>query len=346
MRESAVLITGANGEVGHGLIRGLSAKNSATIIALDLESLDEKLRPLCAASYVGSILDAQLMERIVSRYQLLEIFHLAALLSTRAEFTPERAHLVNVEGTHALLQLALRQGSWMAKPVKFLFPSSIAVYGLPDLETKRGGRVKEWEWTKPITMYGCNKLYCEQLGRYYADNYRQLAAERAKVTVDFRCLRYPGLISAETLPQGGTSDYAPEMIHAGARAEPYDCFVREDTTIPFMAMPDAIGALLAMADAPPERLTRRVYNVTSFSLTAGEIRDRVVSAFPGARIDFRPDGKRQKIVDTWPEDVNDDAAREDWRWTPRLDGDTAFGDYLVPEISKRYAARPPTPTGD
>ena len=336
MRESAVLITGANGAVGPGLIRQLSAKKSVAIIALDLEPLDEKLVPLCAATYAGSILDTQLMERIVSRFQLLEIFHLAALLSTRAEFTPERAHQVNVDGTHALLQLALRQGSWMAKPVKFLFPSSIAVYGLPDMETKRGGRVKEWEWTKPVTMYGCNKLYCEQLGRYYADHYRHLAAEEAKVTVDFRCLRYPGLISAETLPQGGTSDYAPEMIHAGARGEPYDCFVREDTAIPFMAMPDAIDALLPLAGADPARLTRRVYNVTSFTLTAGEIRDRVVRSFPGARIAFRPDGKRQKIVDTWPEDVNDDAARKEWPWKPSLDADRSFPDYLVPEISKRY----------
>lgn len=337
MREPAVLITGANGEVGHGLIRRLSANGAKTILALDLEPLDSSLRPMCAEVYTGSILDQQLLERMVSKYKLTEIHHLAALLSTRAEFTPERAHQVNVDGTHKLLRIALDQGSWAAEPVKFLFPSSIAVFGLPDLEIKRQtGRVKEWEWTKPTTMYGCNKLYCEQLGRYYSDHYRQLSEERNPVTLDFRCLRYPGLISAETLPSGGTSDYAPEMIHAGAKGEPYPCFVREDTTIPFMAMPDAIDALVALAEANLDGLTRRVYNVTSFSLSAGEIREEVLRHFPGADITFLPDTKRQAIVDTWPADVDDSAAREDWAWGPKLDARATFDDYLAPEISKRY----------
>ena len=104
----------------------------------------------------------------------------------------------------------------------FLYPSSIAAYGLPDLETKmRAKRVREDEWNTPTTMYGCNKLYCEHLGRYYAQHYKQLAADTTAGRVDFRCVRFPGLISALTMPSGGTSDYAPEMIHAAARGEPY-----------------------------------------------------------------------------------------------------------------------------
>ena len=140
-------------------------------------------------------------------------------------------------------------------------------------------------------MYGCNKLYCEQLGRYYARHYKQLAAERAAGRVDFRCLRFPGLISAMTVPAGGTSDYAPEMIHAAAQGEPYACFVRPDTRIPFMAMPDGIDALLALAAAPRERLTRTAYNVRAFNPSAEEMRAIVLDAFPGA--DDQLPGRRE-----------------------------------------------------
>lgn len=189
----------------------------------------------------------------------------------------------------------------------------------------------------PTTMYGCNKLYCEHLGRYYADHYRQLAAEPERYSVDFRAVRFPGLISAETLPTGGTSDYAPEMIHAAASGKPYTCFVREDTVIPFMAMPDAIKALRLLAHAPREKLTQRVYNVTSFSPTAGQLRDRVLQAFPDAQITFEPDLKRQGIVDTWPAVLDDSLARRDWGWSPDYDFERAFSDYLIPTISKRYA---------
>src|SRR5512145_1642181 len=138
-------------------------------------------------------------------------------------------------------------------------------------------------------MYGCNKLYCEHLGHYYARHYKQLAAETASGRVDFRCVRFPGLISALTEPSGGTSDYAPEMIHAAARGEPYTCFVRPDTRIPFMAMPDAISALLDLARVPRDQLTRTAYNLTAFSLTAQQIHDAVVAAFPGAQVHWATD---------------------------------------------------------
>src|SRR4029079_6389367 len=123
------------------------------------------------------------------------------------------------------------------------------------------GRIREDEWNTPRTMYGCNKLYCEHLGRYYARFYKQLAAHAAG-RVDFRCVRFPGLISAVTMPAGGTSDYAPEMIHAAAKGEPYSGFVRPDTRIPFMAMPDGVEALMRLASAPRRQLTRAAYNVT------------------------------------------------------------------------------------
>jgi len=241
-----------------------------------------------------------------------------------------------VEGTLGLLKLASEQSQWRGEPVMFIFPSSIAAYGMPDQETKsRYPQVREWEWNYPRTMYGCNKLYCEMLGIYYSQHFRQLAAERP-VMLDFRCVRFPGLISAFTVPSGGTSDYGPEMLHAAAQNKPYDCFVSEEACIPFMAMPDAVTALTLLAAAPQTALSRRVYNVTSFSLTAAEFRDRVLQYFPGAEIAFNPDKKRQGIVDSWPAGLNDHDARRDWGWEPAYGVERAFAEYLVPNIRKRY----------
>jgi nucleoside-diphosphate-sugar epimerase len=223
--------------------------------------------------------------------------------------------------------------------VRFLYPSSIAVYGLQSLEAKRvGGRLTEHEHLTPRTMYGINKLYCEQLGRYYSLFYRQLDAETPRGKVDFRGIRFPGLISAVTVPTGGTSDFAPEMLHHAAQGQPYACFVRPDTRIPFMAMPDAVQALVQLAAAPLERLSRPVYNVTSFSPTAAELEQRVRAAFPAWRMTYEPDQKRQAILDSWPEDTDDSAARSDWGWSPAYDLDRAFETYLLPGVRARYGA--------
>src|SRR5262249_46520993 len=135
---------------------------------------------------------------------------------------------------------------------------------------------------------------------------------------------FPGLISAVTLPSGGTSDYAPEMIHAAAKREPYVCFVRPDTTIPFMAMPDGVQALLTLAAAPRSRLTRTAYNLSAFNPSADEICDEVTTAFTDAKIGFKVDAKRQGIVDSWPAAVDDSAARADWGFAPRYDFERAF----------------------
>jgi threonine 3-dehydrogenase len=337
MRKPVVLITGAGGEIGHGLLARLSSQ-AQPIITLDVAPLDKALAPLVSREFTGSITDANLLDRMLAEFEVDRVFHLAALLSTRAEFAPTTAHHVNVEGTLYLLEFAQRQGESHGRPVVFVYPSSVAAYGLPDLETKsRAGRVGEDAYLHPTTMYGCNKLYCEQLGRYYALHYKQLSAGPASHRVDFRCARFPGLISAETVPSGGTSDFAPDMIHAAARGEPYECFVRADTTIPFMTMPDAIDALLALAAAPQERLTKTAYNVAAFSQSAAAIRDVVLRAFPRAAITYAVDDKRQSIVDSWPAGVDDSAARHDWGFAPTHDFSRAFSEYLIPTIRKRYS---------
>lgn len=338
MRKKALLITGACGEIGQALVTNLAEQDHVVLITLDIQPVPDELRSK-VHHIQGDIADKSLLSRIVSEYEIDTIYHLAALLSTRSEFTPEAAHRVNVEGTLILLQMAAEQSEWRGEPVKFIFPSSIAAYGLPDSGTKMTySRVREWEWNYPRTMYGCNKLYCEQLGIYFSQYYRQLAADRP-VMLDFRCLRFPGLISAFTVPSGGTSDYGPEMLHAAAKDEPYACFVREDVAIPFMTMPDAIKSLILLTKAHVEALKHRVFNVTSFSLTAAEFRNCVLAHFPNAQITFQPDVKRQAIVDSWPADLDDTPARREWGWQPDFDVDRSFNEYLVPNIRQRYQGK-------
>ena len=335
MRQKATLITGAAGEVGQALVERLAEQNNAHIISMDIKPLPPELDAK-VQHIVGDILDQSLFDHLVSEYDITHIYHLAALLSTRAEYTPMLAHNVNVGGTMRLLQLAAEQSEWKREPVTFTFPSSVAAFGMGTLENKaKNPRPEEWEWNNPITMYGCNKLYGETLGIYYSNHYKQLAEDEPTM-LDFRCVRFPGLISAFTVPSGGTSDYGPEMLHAAAQGKPYACFVREDAAISFMAMPDAVTSLVQLAATPREKLSQQIYNITAFSLSAEEFAGYVKKHFPDAEITYQPDISRQRIIDSWPIDMNDDAARRDWGWNPVYDAERAFSEYLVPNIRKRY----------
>lgn len=337
IRKKVVLITGASGEIGHGLIEEIAADPESSIITIDLQPLSPELQGKVTREFSGSILEDHLLQRILAEFEVDTIYHLAALLSTRAEFTPIAAHQVNVEGTLKLLNFAQAQGESHARPVTFIYPSSIAAYGMPSLDFKgRSGKVKEHEWNTPTTMYGCNKLYCEHLGRYFTRYFKRLAAETLSGKVDFRAIRFPGLISAMTVPSGGTSDFAPEMIHAAAKGEPYACFVEPDSRIPFMVMADAVQATLRLAAARPEQLTQTVYNITAFNPSAAEIREVVLRGFPDAEITFEPDRRRLAIVDSWPADVDDSAARADWGHAPEYGFEDGFSDFLIPRIKDRY----------
>jgi nucleoside-diphosphate-sugar epimerase len=337
-KKTVVLVTGANGEIGRSLLQTLAREGGFDAVTLDLTPLPESMRSLVTASYAGNIMDRYLLDQLAAHHEVDMVFHLAALLSTRGERDPELAHQVNVEGTLNALRMAQNQSGRLGRPVRFLFPSSIAAYGLPSLEEKhRVGRVREEQWNVPITMYGCNKLYCEHLGRYFTFHARQLGALSGAARLDFRALRFPGLISADTVPTGGTSDFGPEMIHAAAKGVPYACFVEPEARIPFMAMPDAVRAMLQLARADRERLSTCVYNIGAFAPSAQEIAERVRRAFPDAKIDYEPDPARAKIVASWPEDVDDQRARRDWGWQPAYEWDRAFDEYLVPSIKARYA---------
>ncbi len=272
-RKPAVLITGANGEIGHGLITALAAEGDQPIVTIDLTPLDPSLTRLVAREFTGSILDKGLLERLISEFEVDRVFHLAALLSTRGEFSPKLAHQVNVEGTLQLLEFAQRQGESHGRPVVVHLPvvdcrlrparSRDAGPG----RRRRRGRLQPAD--DDVRLQQALLRAARPLLRPVLQAARRRARRRPR-RLPLPAL--PGLISAMTMPAGGTSDYAPEMIHAAAKGESYACFVRPDTRIPFMAMPDGIDALRALAAVPRERLTRTAYNVRAFNPSAAEMR--------------------------------------------------------------------------
>lgn len=329
-----ILITGAAGEVGYELISFLS-NPSSNLITLDLKKLPTKLNRLVVKHHKGSILNATLINKIINHYRIDTIFHLAAILSASAEKNPDAAHKVNVQGTYTLLSESFKYAQKRKKGIKFMFPSSIAVYGMPSLQAKKTNtKIKEDNFLNPITIYGVNKLYCENLGIYFS-KYYNLFDKRKKYKLDFRCVRYPGLISSNTMPTGGTSDYAPEMLHHACRGKPYKCFVRPDSEIPFMAMPDAVNAIIKLSKAPSSKLTKSVYNVSGFSATADQIKIIIENSFPKAKITYKINKERQKIIDSWPADINDSSARKDWGWKPKFNFEETFLNYLIPSLNKR-----------
>ncbi len=338
-----ILITGSQGEVGHGLIEYFSALKDYQVVALDLKKADDAVishyaKAKADISFVtGSILDEDLLASLTKDGGFQTIFHLAALLSSAGERDPLRAHEVNVGGSVALLKLAQRLSVESGTPVVFVLPSTIAVYGRGTEQTPGLiGKTAEDANLAPITMYGINKLYVENLGRYFSTAYGSLSGQ-ATTKVDFRAVRFPGLISADTVPTGGTSDYAAEMVHAAAQGKAYECFVKPGSTLPFMTMPDAIKALIDLSEAPQGALKRHVYNVGAFSCSAEEIAAKVCGSFADAKISYKENPVRLGIVESWPQDVDDSAARADWNWNPQFNFARAFEEYLIPQVSKRYA---------
>ncbi len=334
-----VLITGVAGEVGSSLVEYLSRAGGYSITGFDLRKPSKEIEELCSSIAVGDIADATLVSSLGDGLPYDTIFHLAGILSSGGERAPLKAHEVNVSGTLNILELSRKHSTALGRPVKVIFTSTIAVYGVSSISQKRSaGRVREAECLTPITMYGANKLYCESLGRYYSENFGMLEQRNDGVRPDFRAVRFPGLLSAHTLPTGGTSDYAPEMVHAAAQGVSYSCFVRPDSRIPFMMMPDAARALVMLSEADATRLTQRVYNVGGFAPSAREIGVLLSEFFPSTTITYEVHPSRQAIVDSWPEDVDDSAARRDFGWEPLYSFESGFADYLLPAVRARYAA--------
>ncbi len=302
-----ILVTGAGGQIGSDLVARLRLRHgSDAVVATDI-------RP-AAADASGpyerlDVVDAERLGQIVGDYGVGVVYHLASLLSARGEQTPNLAWDVNMLGLKHVLDLAC------GRPLRVFWPSSIAVFG------PRTPRPCAPQHTilDPTTIYGVTKVSGELLCRYYAE----------RCGVDVRSLRYPGIISYTAPPGGGTTDYAVDIFHAALRERRFTCFLRADTRLPMMYMPDALRATLALMEAPADRLTVRTsYNVAAFSFTAGELAEAIRRRLPGFTCDFAPD-YHQAIADSWPERTDDAEARADWGWRPEWTLETMVDDMLA-----------------
>ncbi len=343
IRSSAVkrvLITGVAGEVGSSLAKHLAQAGDCEVIGLDVRAPGQEIKSLCSQVLVGDISDRTFTAQMTNEKPLHTIFHLAGILSSGGERAPLKAHEVNVSGTLNILEVARTHSEQSGQSVKTIFTSTIAAYGIGSLADKKAAAaIDESQYLTPITMYGANKLYCESLGRYYSENFGMLEGKQDRVRPDFRAVRFPGLLSAHTVPTGGTSDYAPEMVHAVAQGLQYECFVRPDSRLPFMMMPDAVRALIMLSEADSSQLTRRVYNVGGFAPSAHEIYVLLSEYFPDFKVSYKVHPARQAIVDSWPEDVDDSAARRDFGWSPLYTFEAGFDEYLLPAACARYGVR-------
>ncbi|MEX1362214.1 MAG: NAD-dependent epimerase/dehydratase family protein [Nannocystaceae bacterium] len=305
-----ILVTGAGGQVGLELIAELRSAGHE-VHGSDVSARPaERLLPKEVPWHALDVTDLDRVRGMVRELLPQRIYHLAAILSARGEVDPQRTYAVNQHGTYHVLEACREVGV-----EQMVFTSTIAVYG-PGLPAQVSDDVP----LHPTTMYGVTKVAGELLGEYYHRRYG----------LDFRGLRFPGLISA-SLPGGGTSDYALYMYVDGVRRGAYQAFCRPDTRIPLMYMPDGIRALVELPQAERSALHRCVYNIAAFSPTAEQIAASAARMIPGVEIAFRPDLARQAILDSWPDALDDSAARSDWAWEPRFDLD-AMTDDLVPRI--------------
>jgi len=319
------LITGAKGEIGHALLDHLTEDSQVEVLALDkqdpIESSNSQIIPIKA-----DITDLSALEAIFAKYQIDCIFHLAAILSSSAEKNPILAHQVNVQGSVNLIELAIKQAKQKNKSVRFVFPSSIAAYGVAAGASR--ANLKEDQHLTPNIIYGINKLYVENLGHYFS---------RVESCFEFATVRFPGLISAFSLPTGGTSDFASHMIHAAVKGEPYSCYVSPDLQLPYMVMPDAVNALLSLSTAPRASIVGQSFNVTSFSLGPAKTLQILQKSYPNFKVSYQVEQWREEIIKGWPESLDDSLAQERWGWEPEYNLDKAFAQYLIPNITMLYS---------
>ena len=330
-RKKVILITGSSGEIGQNLINYFSQIDSISIVSLDLNPLNEPAK--VNKHIIGSILDKKLLENINQEFKIDEIYHLAAMLSTKAEKNPMTSSDVNVNGTLNLIDLSINQIVSNNSQIKFFFPSSIAVYGL---DTKLKDPIKESEHLNPKTIYGMNKLYCEKLGNYFSNNNYKSLTQSHKDFFDFRSIRFPGLISVNTAPTGGTSDYLPEMLHSAAQKKDYTCFVKADSQLPFMVMPDAIQSIIRLMSVEKNHLSQSIYNISSFNPTVNDFFNKLKNYYDNFNISYNVNHSRQEMVDGWPSSIDTSRALYDWDWSPKYDIEKAFSEYFIPYLEKKY----------
>ncbi|HEC94371.1 MAG TPA: NAD-dependent epimerase/dehydratase family protein [Thermoplasmatales archaeon] len=296
-----ILVTGSTGQIGSELTLELRKRyGNENVVAAG-----HKRKPSEALTSTGpyetlDVTKRETIQQVVKDYDIDTVYNMAAVLSATGEEKPLLCWDVNINGLHNILEVAREQGL-----TRVFSPSSIAVFGP---ETPKENTPQD-TILKPTTMYGVTKVAGELLGNYYVKRFN----------VDVRGIRYPGIISSETLPGGGTTDYAVEIFYAAIKDRKYTCFVSEDTVLPMMYMPDCIKGTIQLMEADFSKLKHHAdFNMASMSFSAGELAEEIKKHIPDFVCKYKPDF-RQRIADSWPRSIDDSAAREEWGWKPEFD---------------------------
>jgi nucleoside-diphosphate-sugar epimerase len=297
-----ILVIGANGQIGSELVDALAAQHGAeNVIAADISPSS-----LYGAKIyeVVDVLNAERLAEIHDKYEITQVYQLAALLSATGEKAPLKAWTLNMDGLLNILELARIRGE-AGKPLKVFWPSSIAAFG-PNTEAVN---TPQYTVMDPNTIYGISKLAGERLCEYYFQKYN----------VDVRSIRYPGIISYKSPPGGGTTDYAIAIFHSALKGEAYSCFLEAQQSLPMIYMPDAIRATISLMEAPAENIKiRSSYNVSGMSFNPQELTTEITKNLPNFQVHYAPDS-RQAIAASWPQSLNDEAAYKDWGWKAEID---------------------------
>jgi len=312
-----ILVTGSVGQIGSELTMVLREKyGNDNVVACGRKTKpSEKLLNSGPFEYID-VTDRKTVERVVKEYDIDTIYNMAAILSAVGEEKPLLCWNVNINGLYNILEIAREY-----EMTRVFVPSSIAVFGP---ETPRVNTPQETV-LKPKTMYGVTKVAGELLGDYYFKRFG----------LDVRGVRYPGIISSETLPGGGTTDYAVEIFYEAIKHKRYTCFVREDTVLPMMYMPDCIKGTIDLMEADIKNLKHHCdFNLAGMSFSAGELAAEIKKHIPEFKVEYKPDF-RQAIADSWPQSIDDSAAREEWGWKPSYDLASITKDMLE-KLQKRY----------
>lgn len=310
-----ILVTGASGQIGSELTLELRRRYGKENVIAVFHKRKPSEELLNSGPYVHLDVTRKMeVENAIKEYDVDVVYHLAAILSAVGERNPHLAWDVNVNGLRNVLEVSRESGV-----EKVFWPSSIAVFGpeAPRINTPQETILI------PRTIYGITKVTGELLCNYYFSRYG----------LDIRCLRYPGIISSMVPPGGGSTDYAVEMFYYAIKKKRYVCFVREDTVLPMMYMPDCIKATIMLMEADPSKLKHRVYNVSAMSFSAGELAAEIRKHIPEFECEYKPDF-RQSIVDMWPMSIDDSMARREWGWKPDYDLSSMVRD-MIEKLTKK-----------
>ena len=289
-----ILMLGSNGQIGTVLAKALMDKYGPDeIITSDVREPKEKQKNFL----IIDVLDKDLISQVVDEYKISQIYHLAAILSASGEKNPALTWKINMQGLLNVLDVGVER-----KLERIFFPSSIAIYG-PSTPKQNTPQFASF---MPTTVYGISKIAGEMWCEYYFK----------KFGLDVRSLRYPGVIGWQSLPEGGTTDYAVEIFHKAIKHKKYSCFLKENTRLPMIYMDDAIRATIELMEADGSRLSLRSgYNLVGMDFTPGELANEITKSISDFKIEYHPDF-RQGIAESWAESINDSEARVDWDWKP------------------------------